>query len=257
MKELITTIMQRKAISDFRWTTVDEMVRKGGVLKQVSVDEYRLQAAQDGVQIDLLLKDRKGPVLQGDRGYSQKGPEEGNASYYVSQTRLETTGSVRVDDQEYGVSGTSWSDHEFSTSALGPNQVGWDWFSIQLDDGSELMVYTIRRADGSVDDFSKGTLIYPDGSTRALTKDDFQVQVEDTWSSPHSDGVYPSAWTVLVPSEGLALLIRPHMADQELNLSFVYWEGAVKVEGEKNGVAVSGNGYVELTGYAQSLAGRF
>jgi len=226
-------------------------------VQEVGSDEYRLKAAEDGVQIDLLLTDIKGPVLQGDRGYSQKGPEAGNASYYISQTRLETTGSVRVDGAEYTVSGSSWSDHEFSTSALGPDQVGWDWFSIQLDDGSELMVYTIRRADGSVDAYSKGTLIYPDGSTRALTKDDFQVQVEDTWRSPHSDGVYPSAWTVVVPSEGLTLRIRPHIADQELNLSFVYWEGAVKVEGEKNGTAVSGNGYVELTGYAQSLAGRF
>lgn len=195
--------------------------------------------------------------MQGDHGYSQKGPDLGQASYYISQTRLRSQGTVAVGGKVYTVSGTSWMDHEFSTSALGPDQVGWDWFSIQLDDGTEVMVYTLRRTDGSIDDFSQGTVIDRNGDTRALTKADFHVQVSATWKSPHSGSVYPAAWTLTIPSEGLTLHLKPLMADQELNVSFVYWEGAAQIEGVKNGVPVKGKGYVELTGYGQSLQGQF
>jgi predicted secreted hydrolase len=218
---------------------------------------YRLSAAQEGVEIHLELKDTKGPVLQGDQGYSQKGEDIANASYYVSQTRLETSGQVGVGGSLLAVSGLSWMDHEFSTSALSAGQVGWDWFSIQLDDGSELMLYTIRRADGSIDPFSKGTVIGADGKTRALNAGDFMVEVLDSWKSPHSGGVYPARWRLQVPFAGLTLQIDPLIADQELNVSYIYWEGAVRVSGERDGGAVMGKGYVELTGYAQSLAGDF
>ncbi len=227
------------------------------LVEQTGEKEFRLHAAENGVQIDLNLRDLKGPVLQGDRGYSRKGPEPGNASYYISQTRLETTGTLSVGGRDYAVGGLSWMDHEYSTSALGDGLVGWDWFSLQLDDGSELMVYRLRKADGSPGEYSQGTLIRPDGSVRPLTREDFSVEVNGTWQSPHSGGVYPAAWVVSVPDEGLTLRIRPKMADQELNLSFIYWEGAVRVEGERNGAPLGGSGYVELTGYAQSLAGRF
>ncbi len=223
----------------------------------VTPGEYQLKAAQDGYQVDLRLKDLKGPILEGDRGLSQKGPDKGNASYYYSQTRLQSTGTIRVGSQSYTVNGLSWMDHEFSTSALGPNQVGWDWFSIQLDDGSELMLYHIRQRDGSLDPFSSGTIIRPDGSTRPLNVADFNIQVNHTWKSPHSSGIYPAAWTVTIPSDHLILQIKPLIADQELNLSFIYWEGAVEIMGERNGVEMTGKGYVELTGYAQSLAGKF
>lgn len=226
-------------------------------VKQLADELYRLEAAQEGVGIRLDLLDKKGVVLQGEGGYSQKGPDPGNASIYVSQSRLEASGILVVGDEEYVVNGLAWMDHEYSTSALSPDQIGWDWFSLQLDDGSELMVYTIRRADGSVDPFSKGTMIYPDGSTRLLRAGDFSIQVNDTWRSPHSGGVYPSSWTLTIPSEALVLAIDPHLADQEMNLSFIYWEGAVKVKGERAGQPVGGNGYVELTGYAQSLENAF
>lgn len=226
-------------------------------VEQVGLASYKLQAAQEGIKLQLDLKDGKGIVLQGDQGYSQKGPDTGNASYYTSQTRLESSGSIEVNGKSFKVSGLSWMDHEFSTSALSPDQVGWDWFSIQLDDGSELMVYQIRKKDGSLDPFSSGTIIYTDGRTRGLKAGDFKIQVDSTWKSPHSMGVYPAGWTVSVPSEGLTLQIKPILADQELNVSFIYWEGAVQVEGEKNGVKISAKGYVELTGYGQSLAGRF
>jgi predicted secreted hydrolase len=146
-------------------------------------------------------------------------------------------------------------DHEFSTSALGPDQVGWDWFSVQLADGSELMLYHIRQKDGSAGPFSNGTVIYQDGTTRQLKAGDFKIQVNSTWKSPHSGGTYPASWTVTIPSENLTLQIKPLIPDQELNLSIIYWEGAVQITAEKNGSRLSGKGYVEMTGYAQSLAG--
>jgi predicted secreted hydrolase len=151
---------------------------------------YRLRAAQENVAIDLRLTDLKGPILQGDRGYSQKGPEPGNASYYYSLTRLASSGTVRVGETAHKVDGLSWMDHEFSTSALGPELGGWDWFSIQLDDGSELMVFQLRREDGTVDTFSSGTTVDPDGNTTPLGHQDFTVTVNDTWRSPHSDATY-------------------------------------------------------------------
>ena len=158
---------------------------------------YHLRAQEGGVAVDLSLHDSKGLVLQGDRGYSQKGPEPGNASYYFSQTRLESTGEVKAAGVAYPVSGLSWMDHEYSTSALAPNQVGWDWFSLQLDDGSELMLFQLRRDDGSLDPFSAGALIGPDGTTRPLRLGgagglDFQISVNNSWRSPHSGAVYPA-----------------------------------------------------------------
>jgi predicted secreted hydrolase len=226
-------------------------------VSQVGEGSYQLAAASAGVQLKLDLQDRKGVVLQGEQGYSQKGPEAGNASYYLSQTRLETRGTVEIGGQPVSVTGSSWMDHEFSTSALAGDQVGWDWFALQLNDGSELMVYTVRKADGSIDPYSSGTLIYPDGRTRRLTRADFQVRVTASWKSPHSAAVYPASWQVDVPSEGLSLQVKPRLADQELRVSFTYWEGAVAVEGTRSGIPVSGSGYVELTGYAESMQGRF
>ncbi|HZW03282.1 MAG TPA: lipocalin family protein, partial [Anaerolineaceae bacterium] len=200
---------------------------------------------------------QKGPVLQGDEGYSLKGAEPGNASYYISQTRLETSGTVTVGGSDHAVRGASWMDHEYSTSALGPGLVGWDWFSIQLDDETELMLFTLRREDGEIDPFSSGTVISADGSTRPLDRDDFAVTVTATWRSPHSGAEYPAGWRIEIPSENLTLTVSPRLADQELNLSFVYWEGAVQVRGARDGQAVAGSGYIELTGYAESMQGQF
>jgi predicted secreted hydrolase len=217
----------------------------------------RMRAAQEDVALDLVLTDSKGPILQGARGYSPKGPQPGNASYYYSLTRLETAGTVQVADAVYPVTGLSWMDHEWSTSALAVDQVGWDWFSIQMDDGSELMVFQLRKADGSIDLYSSGTFIAPDGSTRFLSRDDFEIRVEDTWRSPHSGAIYPAGWTVRVPAVELTLEIEPHLADQELNVSYAYWEGAVRVDGKRAGQVIRGNGYVEMTGYSGSMQGQF
>jgi predicted secreted hydrolase len=226
-------------------------------ISQIGEDRYRLSAEQDGIAIDLVLEDLKGPILHGDQGYSQKGPDKGNASYYYSQTRLETTGTVQTNNSSYQVSGFSWKDHEFSTSALSEGQVGWDWFSIQLDDGSELMVFQIRGEDGSIDPFSSGTWISPNGETRSLGREQFVIQVEDTWRSPISGGEYPSRWTLAIPGQDLQLQIIPYLADQEMKVSYNYWEGAVQVEGTSGGDSLRGSGYVEMTGYAGSFEGEF
>ncbi len=226
-------------------------------VEQTGEDTYRLAAVQDGVSIALELVDRKGPVLQGEAGYSQKGPEAGNASYYISQTRLESGGTIRVNGEDVAVRGWSWMDHEFSTSALSAGQVGWDWFSIQLDNDREMMVYTLRRADGSIDPYSKGTLIFEDGDTRVLSAEDFSIEATEQWQSPRSGAVYPAGWVIRVPGEDLELTVRPLMPDQEWRGSFIYWEGAVVVDGRWGQAAVSGFGYGELTGYGQSMEERF
>jgi predicted secreted hydrolase len=160
-------------------------------------------------------------------------------------------------DQVFGVTGLSWKDHEISTSAMSEHQVGWDWFSIQLDNGYELMLYQMRREDGSVDPFSSGTLIAPDGTTNSFAVDDFAIAAHGTWRSPHSGAVYPMGWTVRIPSADLEIELTPYLLDQELNLTFVYWEGAVRINGHHAGQIVGGSGYVELTGYAQPFTGDF
>lgn len=220
-------------------------------------DEFRLYAAEDGIVLDLALKDMKGPILQGMDGYSQKGADPGNASYYYSQSRLGLQGKLTVGDQTLNVYGEGWMDHEFGTSALSEDQNGWDWFALQLSDGSELMVYTLRKTNGEVDPFSRGIVILPDGSSHPLVFEDFSIRVTDTWKSPFTAAVYPAGWIIEVPKENLVLRVKPRLADQELRLSFVYWEGSVGVNGEKAGKVIGGQGYVELTGYAQSLQGRF
>ena len=233
-------------------------------------NSYQLQAQAAGSDgqpfaINLKLADLKGPILQGDRGYSRKGPGPGQASYYFSQTRLKTSGSIQAGGQPVDVQGYSWMDHEYSTSALGDQQIGWDWFAIQFENPgtdqtpqmSELMVFQLRRADGSLDPFSGGTLVNPDGSTLALSKDQFKIEVLDTWQSPHSGATYPSGWSVQVPEANLSLTITPYLKDQELNVSYAYWEGAVKISGGIDGSPVSGSGYVELTGYSGSMGGEF
>jgi len=213
-------------------------------------ERWRLRASDPGFSVDLELSSAKPPVLNGDAGLSQKSAEPGNASYYYSMTRWLTDGSLQLGDDTFRVTGLSWLDREWSTSALGADQLGWDWFALQLSDGSDLMFYNLRKLDGSQDAQSAGTWIDTDGRSLHLGRDDVEITVTDTWESPQG-GVYPSAWTLRAPGQGLDLRIRPVMADQELFTTVRYWEGAVDVEGERDGRPVTGRGYVELTGYAQ------
>jgi len=226
-------------------------------VRQTGTDAYHLKANQDGISIDLDLIDSKGPILQGDQGYSRKGKESGNASYYYSQTRLKTIGVINIGITEFPVSGLSWMDHEFSTSALGAGVVGWDWFSIQLDDETEIMLFTLRKEDGSLDEYSSGTIIKKDGSTRQLNVSEFVIEPLEFWQSPASGARYPSGWLVAIPSEEVRLTVHPVLKNQELTGFFTYWEGSAKVSGNKKGNPVNGSGYVELTGYASSMQGQF
>ena len=226
-------------------------------VREEAAGVYALYARQEGLEIDLILQDEKGPILHGQEGYSQKGPDPGNASYYYSQTRLNTSGEIGLNDDTFEVVGMSWKDHEYSTNALSPGQVGWDWFSFQLQDGFDLMVFQIRRADGSIDLFSSGSLIGPNGLVNNLRREDFEIQVTDRWRSPDSGVEYPAGWMIVVPRYDLELLVSPSMADQEMDVSYLYWEGAVDVEGQRAGVAIEGQGYVELSGYGASMEGEF
>ena len=148
-------------------------------------------------------------------------------------------------------------DHEFSTSALSGEQVGWDWFALHLDDGKDIMAYRMRNQDGSVDPNSNGSLLVPGQPLIGLAMEDFNISSTGTWKSPTSNAAYPSGWRMQIPSQGIDLKITPLIKDQELNFAFTYWEGAVLIEGVVNGKSVSGSGYVELTGYAHSMQGQF
>jgi predicted secreted hydrolase len=217
----------------------------------------RLRARDEaaGISLDLELAATKPLVAHGDRGLSAKGGEPGDASYYVGYTRLSGRGRIAGGGGEAVVTGEAWFDHEWSTSGLGARAVGWDWFSLQLDDGRELMLFRIRREDGSVEPASGGTLVGRDGRARRLAREDASVEVLRRWASPGTGARYPSRWRLRVPSEGLDLAVEPWLEAQEMRTSFVYWEGAVRVSGASRGRPVSGLGYVELTGYARSMQG--
>ena len=190
--------------------------------------------------------------MQGDKGLSRKGNEAGNASYYYSYPDLQTRGVIMAGGDRYDVSGHSWLDREWGTSSLAGNQSGWDWFALQLSDDSDIMVYRLRRKDGSVDPFSSGMMIGQNGVTLPLIADAFNIQNLSRWRSPHTHILYPSRWHLSVPAESLELEIEPLMPDQELHESINYWEGAVWVHGMRNNMNVTGYGYVELTGYDQT-----
>jgi predicted secreted hydrolase len=213
-----------------------------------------LQAAQDQIAIDLTTNQIKPPTLEGDHGLSAKSPEPGNASYYYSLTRLPTEGKITVNGTAYQVTGNSWMDHEFSTSSLSKDALGWDWFALQLDNNREIMLYRIRKQDGSVEITSHGTVINADGSSADLKLSDFKIESATQWTSPHTGAVYPSSWQVTIeaPSGPIQLDIKPLMQDQELNSATAYWEGASQITGTDNGQPVKGYGYVELTGYNRS-----
>jgi predicted secreted hydrolase len=211
----------------------------------------RLRAADGDVAIDLSVSADKPPVRQGDRGLSRKGPEPGNASYYYSFTRMTARGTVRLDGEALAVSGHAWMDREWSTSALGPELAGWDWFALQLDDERDLMFYVLRRHDGTADPFSAGVLVAADGGTRALDVTDVAIEALQHWTSPRSAVRYPARWRLTIPSAAMRLEVTPRLADQELLVGPRYWEGAVAVQGTAEGRPVSGMGYVELVGYGE------
>jgi predicted secreted hydrolase len=212
----------------------------------------RLRASGDDIGLDLVLSATKPIVAHGESGYSPKGEEPGNATFYLSFTDMQTEGTLQVGERVVDVGGSSWFDHEWGTSALSPEATGWDWFGLQLDDGRELMLFHIRTSDGGIERVSGGTLVEANGESRWLTADEFNIVPITTWTSSVTGTLYPSGWEIAIPAEGLELIVEPLIEDQEMKLNLEYWEGAVSVMG-----SVSGHGYVELTGYSGSMRGLF
>ncbi len=239
---------------DFRVWIEDWFVEAGGTEKR----DHLLKAKDRDFGIELILTPERNPVIHGLNGISQKAEGEGYASYYYSVTRLKTEGKLLLGKKEIPVSGLSWMDHEFGSSQLREYQVGWDWFSIQLENGTDLMLYQIRQKGGNPDPYSSGTIIFPDGKQKHLSLREFQIEVLDKWKSKKSGATYPSGWKVRVPGHGIELTLLPTLKDQELmtgkSTRVTYWEGSVNIEGKLTGSRVKGKGYVELTGDAMPFA---
>jgi len=207
-----------------------------------------LRAETNDLEIALTLEQSSKPrVLQGDAGLSRKSAEPGNASYYYSYTRLPTRGRLRIGDAWYEARGNSWFDREWSSSALGPDQAGWDWFSLQLQDGRDLMFYRMRDKQGEAQRFSQGVLVSSDGQVTPLDLENTRLQALRHWRSEISGIRYPIGWRLQIPHHQIDLRIDAALPDQEMNLSVRYWEGVVNVSGSHSGI-----GYLEMSGYSAS-----
>jgi predicted secreted hydrolase len=218
---------------------------------------HTLKTSTDLFAFDLQLTPQKLPVLHGDTGYSRKGKSADSASCYYSFTRLKTKGDLTLDGNTFTVEGLSWMDHEYSTAPLEPGIKGWDWFSLILSDNTEIMIYLLRQKDGTINAASSGTFLDADGNSRHLTREEFKIEVLDTWKSPGSGGVYPSRWRLKILPLSMDVSIRSNLADQEMKTTastgVTYWEGSVSLTGTVKSVKVEGVGYVELTGYAKAF----
>ena len=227
---------------------------------EVHGDSWTLHAAHSEYEIELHLESRKPPAIQGINGISQKSDGAGNASHYYSLTRMETMGRLRFQGREFSVSGETWMDHEFSTNQLEPEQTGWDWVSLQIDDGTEWMLFDLRRRDGTRDRHSAGSFVDERGRVTALRDSDFEMTPLEEWSSPATKARYPIRWRIRVPRFGLDVEIAAAMPNQELitkeTTGVIYWEGSISLQGTRGGKPVNGRGYLEMTGYAGPLPER-
>ena len=236
-----------------RWQ-LDPQQRAGFSSKQ-------LIALAEGFRVDLGMRSEKPPVTHGVNGVSQKSAGAGRASHYVSLTRLLTQGQIELQGRTFQVEGLSWMDHEFFTHSLEANQSGWDWFSIQFEDMSELMLYRLRRKDGSVEPYSSGTYVPPNGTSIHIPFNDYSLEPTrnegEMWTSPTTKAKYPLRWTLRVPSLGIEATTTTRLRQQELvgrsGASPAYWEGAIEVRGDRNGKPLNGRGYLEMTGYAAAV----
>ncbi len=214
-------------------------------------NDFQIVGEDGGARLELTLRSAKPPVMHGADGVSQKAAGEGRASHYYSLTHLESTGSITLDGEEFAVEGTSWFDHEWATNQLEENQVGWDWLSLQLTDGTELMLFQIRERDGGRSPYSSGTFVRVDGTSEAIGEGEFTMEAGRTWTGPETGADYPVEWRVAVPKLGLELAVAARMDAQEQVLEPIsYWEGSVAAEGTAEGV-----GYLEMTGYGSEVVG--
>ena len=204
-----------------------------------------MEAVSDNITLSLTLTQKKPPVFQGDRGFSRKGPGSGNASFYFSLPRLHTRGFIALGEDRLQVTGNSWFDHEWSTTVLGKEVQGWDWFSAHLEDGRDLMVCRIRKADGTSNGFGFGSISLADGTYVILSETDFSLTPTARWKSPETGKRYPVQWQITIPDHDLDLSVTPVMDNQEHTHAFAYWEGAMRFSGP----GVQGMGYLEMTGY--------
>jgi predicted secreted hydrolase len=208
----------------------------------------QLSAVAEDIRFQLRLTPRKPPVINGENGVSRKAEGTGQASYYVSFPRLSVEGTLNG----AGVSGTAWMDHEWFTNQLAPNQAGWDWFSVQLDNDTEFMLFQLRHLDGTIDPYSSGTYIDSNGHATHLSRGQFELQPLEYWTSPKTRARYPIRWRIAIPSLKLTLECAAALPDQELisedAAGPTYWEGAVSYSGTAQGV-----GYLELTGYTKPM----
>ena len=216
--------------------------------------EQELAAIDERFQLHLTLHLEKPPVVHGENGVSQKAEGRGRASHYISLTRLATSGFIELGNKKFEVQGASWMDHEFFTTQLEPGQTGWDWLSLQFEDRTELMLFHIRRKDGSIDPYSAGTYVDAEGKTAHLRSTDFQLEpVGEKWTSPLTGVAYPIQWRIMIPKLGVVLDAKTPLASQEMTsrtkLAPNYWEGAVFVSGQRNAQPLNGAGYLEMTGY--------
>ncbi len=225
-------------------------------LRLESDGTFRLRAQDEKKAIDLRLRPVKPPVIHGTDGVSQKADGEGRASHYYSLTRMETAGTVTLGGTAHEVTGLSWFDHEWATNQLAAGQVGWDWFSVQFDDGTELMLFQIRTATGGRERWSGGTFVDASGGTTAVADADFELEPVGRWKSRETGADYPVDWRLAVPKLGLEIKITARVDDQELRLAPIsYWEGSIGAEGMRGAVPVRGTGYLEMTGYAGDVVG--
>jgi len=220
-------------------------------------ERQKLDAVAENFSLELELNSAKPPVIHGSDGISRKSAQAGAASHYISLTRLRVSGSVRLHGQDHAVTGSAWMDHEFFTHDMDAGQTGWDWMSIQLDDETDLMLYRLRRNDGSTDPYSSGTLVDAGGRVTRLDAADIVMQPGKTWTSPDTGGSYPIEWKVAVPKLGISLDCRTPLLTQEVvsprQIGPNYWEGAVDYEGAFGDRKVRGVGYLEMTGYDKRL----
>ena len=216
---------------------------------------WRLYGVKEGIELSLTVEPSKEIILQGENGLSRKSLDGNNASYYYSITRLTTEGYIEINGTMYNVRGLSWLDREWSTSTLSEEQSGWDWFSLQFDNDTDLMYFQLRNKDGSVYPYNEGMIVNPDSSTIRLKTGDVKLKIRRYWQSPLG-GDYPVEWEAEIIPLGRTVILKAMFPEQELALSTRYWEGSINIYDMEDPTSIIGQGYIELTGYAEMFFNR-